>query len=584
MEETAPANDAEDASEAPVEEKEPPVVLLGDDDDDDEDDDEQVRRLAAALAPQVQELDALLASPPPLESRSSVGSLTSSIRDDEDDGMGSEEKRLEASQQLLRQELEFAQDWSALMASPLRQDFIARELAHTYGVEVEEEEKEPQKHSYTITNHAETLGLEVDGGWYLLQTKLSNDVLEYVVPLPSDQLKRLYIGLAGDQPEADVAEQPSAVAEEGKDTLTPAAANTGTPSHTARTTVANRTEPLPVRTVVVWIRPDVLCGAVMDAMYHALDDLGHVTKRQGGHLTGVVGACVGNSQGQAIMHPSYLVDAQLCTYKGTAKGKQGQRTLVLRVYHHDVNADDDEDENQQTTVLSSESMDDSNNALLKEAAALVQKMERGSTEIKQRSSIASLFSPCKASSSDQDIQQVVSQQLLLGYRACPSVLDGRLTLPALSELDAPVVNASWRWIDACWNELETRDLCYRYALLREIDVVFLWILLTLSHISQSVSHVSSLETCRFGAFPALPTLDVHYCSQLRRLSREGMIVSLLKSASELEEYAREAEYACANLIQMLRPTFDAYEIEPPALPQPLPLTAYPLDFTPPQCK
>lgn len=61
-------------------------------------------------------------------------------------------------------------------------------------------------------------------------------------------------------------------------------------------------------------------------------------------------------------------------------------------------------------------------------------------------------------------------------------------------------------------------------------------------------------------------------------------MSLLKSASELEEYAREAEYACANMIQMLRPTFDAYEIEPPALPQPLPLTAYPLDFTSPQCK
>lgn len=98
------------------------------------------------------------------------------------------------------------------------------------------------------------------------------------------------------------------------------------------------------------------------------------------------------------------------------------------------------------------------------------------------------------------------------------------------------------------------------------------------------SIVSTLDTCRFGAFPALPTLDVQYCSQLRRLSREGMIVSLLKSASELEEYAREAEYACANLIQMLRPTFDAYEIEAPALPQPLPLTAYPLHYTPPQCK
>jgi hypothetical protein len=61
-----------------------------------------------------------------------------------------------------------------------------------------------------------------------------------------------------------------------------------------------------------------------------------------------------------------------------------------------------------------------------------------------------------------------------------------------------------------------------------------------------------------------------------------MIRSLLKSAAELEQYARESEYACASLIQTLRPTFELYQLSPPALPQALPLTAYPLDFTPPQ--
>jgi hypothetical protein len=61
-----------------------------------------------------------------------------------------------------------------------------------------------------------------------------------------------------------------------------------------------------------------------------------------------------------------------------------------------------------------------------------------------------------------------------------------------------------------------------------------------------------------------------------------MIVQLLKSASELEEYAREAEYACANMIALLRPTFETYEIDAPSLPKPVALTAYPLDFTVPQ--
>jgi hypothetical protein len=61
-----------------------------------------------------------------------------------------------------------------------------------------------------------------------------------------------------------------------------------------------------------------------------------------------------------------------------------------------------------------------------------------------------------------------------------------------------------------------------------------------------------------------------------------MILQLLQSASQLEEFAREAEYACANLISMLQPMFESYDMEPPALPQPVPLTAYRLDFVAPQ--
>jgi len=61
-----------------------------------------------------------------------------------------------------------------------------------------------------------------------------------------------------------------------------------------------------------------------------------------------------------------------------------------------------------------------------------------------------------------------------------------------------------------------------------------------------------------------------------------MILSLLKTASELEQYAREGESSCANLIQLLKPTYDTYKLKPPSLPRPVPLTAYPLDFTPPE--
>ena len=63
-----------------------------------------------------------------------------------------------------------------------------------------------------------------------------------------------------------------------------------------------------------------------------------------------------------------------------------------------------------------------------------------------------------------------------------------------------------------------------------------------------------------------------------------MIVSLIKTASELEVYAREEEASCGNVEQLLRPTFERYEMTPPQLPTLVPLTAYPLDFRAPEGK
>ena len=62
-----------------------------------------------------------------------------------------------------------------------------------------------------------------------------------------------------------------------------------------------------------------------------------------------------------------------------------------------------------------------------------------------------------------------------------------------------------------------------------------------------------------------------------------MIVSLVKTASELEIYAREFEISCEKVVDaVLRPTFEMYKLSPPQLPMPVPLTAYPLDFRAPE--
>jgi len=125
------------------------------------------------------------------------------------------------------------------------------------------------------------------------------------------------------------------------------------------------------------------------------------------------------------------------------------------------------------------------------------------------------------------------------------------TIPSLSSDDYAYVQSSWRFLQEILSELDSRTLSY-----------------------------PTLSSYSFGAFPSLPTVDVHYCSQLRLVSRENMILSLIKMANELEGYAREAEYSTANLIQILRVTYSDYKMDEPALPKPSPLSAYPLDFEP----
>lgn len=125
--------------------------------------------------------------------------------------------------------------------------------------------------------------------------------------------------------------------------------------------------------------------------------------------------------------------------------------------------------------------------------------------------------------------------------------------PALSAKDAPYVKSSWMFLRDCIEELDRRCLAH-----------------------------STLGIRPLFKFPALPTLDAHFIAQINVFCRETMIASLVKTASELELYAREEEVSCSNLEQLLRPTFELYEMAPPQLPMPVPLTSYPLDFRAPE--
>jgi hypothetical protein len=499
----------------------------------DDDDDDQVRVLAAKLAPQVRELESLLASPSGDFSPTSTPTshLTSSqyynddSYQDDDDSMDQEMERLSASEQLLRQELEFAHDFGEMLqlsvASPEKivvgGDFREPENREHDGASTQLKSSPPYqtfqnplpKAPYTMYDHSHTLGLlkEPRGGWYVLPQKDDGSIRDYVIPVPEKELLRLYVGLLNADDYA-AGESPKSI---------------------------SAFDTLPVRIVAMKLRPDVLVGAIMEGVAAACNCHGEIERRQGGHIT-------------CTFEQNLRVDLQVCTFKGSG-GRFCERTLLMRFYSLGTlqsprNDQSDDATEKDTTKLEA-------NLLLMEAAALVQKLETRS-----RDSLFgnSFFSPSKHTYKDKSSMRATARsQLLQNYKSCPSVRSGNLTLPALSQEDWPRLCHSWRLVEYIWEELDTRDLSF-----------------------------SSLMTAPFGKFPSLPTLDVHFCSQLRRVCRENMIISLLKSASELEEYAREAEYACANLIQVLKPTFEIYQLTAPALPQALPLTAYPLDFTPHQ--
>jgi len=416
-------------------------------------------------------------------------------------------------------------------------------------------------------------------------------------------------------------------------------------------------EVLPVRTVIIQIRPDVLCGAVMDAVHTAIHSLrGEITRRQGNHLRALVPGCwvptssymnfrpdEGDDQNAFVqiltspsispLHkimngmvflPPFVVDAQLCTRK---RSRDGERICLFRFFR--IHEDQIVDGNTVCPSSPPHATDDRFNAdlipdlkecntILRESSALFQRMRAVATHggniafdissdneqsdtlspgddsmgehesyVKQVfTSPLKLFSPSKErkkakpprrkkaskkslsvkfQSGDSDLiqgekaaQMFASQRLMNSFTAAPSVLDESENqemepIPSLSMDDWPFVQSSWRYITLCLNELDNRDLNY-----------------------------SSLVSCPFGAFPALPTLDVQLCSQIKALCKDNMITSLLKGAQELEEFARDAEYSCAKLIQLLQPTFLAYNLERPAQPEATPLASYPLDFTPPE--
>lgn len=629
-----------------------------------------IRKMAQALAPQMSELEDVLKDFSDAEKVDAVelADTSRSMMDDEDDDLDDELTQLAMSEQALREELEFAAGMSLLGSPGQMMDQLegngSKDLPEPKQLNpVEEQPQESVIDSssieapavYTLQDHADYLKLRTErvGGWYYCDmtskllpatsgTKAAGDLVkDYCLPIPFRKLKRLYTGLVfhdvlqhakkptAATPQRNAEATPATPVRTSSSQDPPATPATPAPTRSAapilrtpktpaepRSDVHGQThsshnveEPLPVRTIAIRVRPDVLCGAIMDAVHHAFEILPsncttHVLKRQGGHLRGAV--YVPEKQ------VAYVVDIQLCTQKNDDL----ERRLIVRYYHVQ---DDPEallelgqtlqqvqqqvppspqivenilraDSTTPTITSSASGLSSLTNSTytvgvnaadsdviaeeklaanrhLKQCCSLIQRLMAA----QQQGGIQKMdLSQQKTWLGLRDLpfdskwamQRSIGKHLESNFKSCPSVREEnkkatptirRLTLPSLSGKDWPMLDVSWTLTGHIVEELDTRDCTY-----------------------------NTLSTLPFGQFPSLPTLDVQYCSQLRRLSRETMIAQLLKAAKELEDYAGIAEYNCAVCITLLAPSLEFYGVPPLQLPKAKTLDEYPLEYAPPQ--
>ena len=390
---------------------------------------------------------------------------------------------------------------------------------------------------YTATQHAEYLQLIVSDsnnlyqGWHVMERTPYTQ--EFCLSVPDVKLRQWWVGFPRSSPTTTTAASPTA-----SDEL----------SDTEPEPVV---EDLPVRTIAYQIRPDVLCGAVLDAVVSALTNDAAattviITKRQGGVCQATIPpAQYVDSGGEGSRkYPGYRFEARLVTRKSDCA-----RLLVVRFFH--LQSSSGAAAAMEPTRLTAPYAPVTR---LRECAALVQRIEQqhaAATNNGQQP--RRIHWNTMQTLTAQGVRDVVSAHLLDHYRPCPSVQAGSISLPALNVSDYAVLQSTQSMVDLVQEELDMRQVSF-----------------------------SRLQEQPFGVFPSLPTLDTHYCSQIRIVSRQSMTVDLVQSARDLEKFAREAELACANMIRLLQPTFAAYKVQAPQLPRAKPLTEYPLDYVLPQ--
>ena len=296
------------------------------------------------------------------------------------------------------------------------------------------EDRNLQAAAYTLGDHEDFLHLSTekerwrycDLGPILGVSSVANVIKDYLSPLPPNQLRLLYFGVE------------SAFASD----LAP-----------------TQPEPLPVRTLVIRVRPDISSETIMDAVQSAFS----------GETCSVLLKCQESRACWEMVYGTfaYVIDTQLCI----ARTERLERCLIVRVYHEQS---DHTMKQRKISKLKSHhgrhrkeletsdyyEMTVSTHLHLRQACSLVQMLQSG---------IVSSYSP-----SPKPTPTATSAHFMYNYESSPSVRDSRSTFPqqiraghgskdifpALSKEDWPLLQASEGICVRIWRALSTRDCSF----------------------------------------------------------------------------------------------------------------------------
>ena len=427
-------------------------------------------------------------------------------RDSDDDNLQEEWEKLADSESLLSQELNELSEHSSFSEHEERAGGSSSEHEEEAGGRRESTSSSSKGVTYTLFDHytflklseVPNLGFVCDVSDHLLQSEEghNNDIKEFCEPISDEALASTYYGLG----------------ELAQDSL-------------------------PVRTLTIRIRPDVLCGAVMDSVFASVEACSdhslRLLKRQGGHLRAVV------VNGKV----PFVVDAQLCT----SRFGNYQRLLVLRFYYatsselaeveffssiggKEYEMPSEKEQNWMNLHVRGAQM----NLHLREACALVQLINNKRGALNDNSWADSGFPWSRRINSPRQ----ACTYLTSSFRWSPSVRSPKrrfsgpsIVLPSLSRDDWMVIQSSWSLCDRIWRSLA--DTC------------------AYSSLSSTPIEIRS-ELCG---------LDFQYCMQMFSLSEERMLSEVQQVVNKLHWQVDQAEKLNKVFADVTKPMFKTYGIE-----------------------